>query len=55
MQDKSEARRLGHGDTHAGLLCYTAFMVGSRDVPREAAVGSMELDTRYLPVAELKP
>lgn len=54
LQDKSEASKLGHGETHAGLLCYTAFMVGSRDVPREAAVGSMELDTRYLAVAELK-
>lgn len=47
-QDQAEARKLGYGKTQDGLIYYTAFMVGSRYVPRQEAVAaSMELHRRY--------
>lgn len=48
-QDKAEARKLGYGETQDGLIYYTAFMVGSRYVPRPdaAAAASMQLHKRY--------
>ena len=34
-QEKAEAKRLGYGQTKEGLIYYTAFMVGTRYVPRK--------------------
>lgn len=49
LQHKAQARKLGYGETEDGMVYYTAFMVGSRYVPRKdaAAVGAMELSQRY--------
>lgn len=49
LQHKAQARKLGYGETQDGMVYYTAFMVGSRYVPRKdaAAVGAMELSQRY--------
>ncbi|MEG1769834.1 MAG: hypothetical protein RR311_15285 [Comamonas sp.] len=48
-QDKAQARKLGYGETQDGLIYYTAFMVGSRYVPRQdtAPASAMALSKRY--------
>jgi len=48
-QDKAQAKQLGYGENQDGLIYYTAFMVGSRYVPRKDATpaSAMALSKRY--------